>query len=423
MLQLTDADKRLLDGSHGRFRQKAMEVMVAFAKALGAERFCPISKASLFCGAHGYVRALQNADADRVLSEMCFASQDPLGVGDTPMSCSCQTEVYPFDREHWSEMGFTLDDYEKNELYLQKFMNAGVHIVGSCIPYLTGFVPLMGENYVACESHAILLMNSIWGARGNVNGIEVTFCAAACGRVPYAGHHVPENRRGQYLFFADTPIETRQDWDLLGYTIGRMMPPGTVPVLSGSFPRPTIVDLKAYYAAMATSGGAEMAHIVGITPEARDLNDAFGGQKPLEKFHVTRDDLQESLEMLCAPEEDELQFISLGCPHYALDEIAFAANRLKGKKVAPGVELQIWTSPSIKICADNSGYSALIEEAGGKLYTCSCPTTHGNFPDGVRAMAYDSCRQAHSNSPITDAVIYCGTAAQCLDAAVRGTWR
>ena len=39
MLILTDGEKRMLDGRDGKARQKAMELLVRYAEALGAERF------------------------------------------------------------------------------------------------------------------------------------------------------------------------------------------------------------------------------------------------------------------------------------------------------------------------------------------------------------------------------------------------
>ena len=39
MLTLTDDEKAMLDGRHGKATQKAMDLLVRYAEALGAERF------------------------------------------------------------------------------------------------------------------------------------------------------------------------------------------------------------------------------------------------------------------------------------------------------------------------------------------------------------------------------------------------
>ena len=43
------------------------------------------------------------------------------------------------------------------------------------------------------------------------------------------------------------------------------------------FARPDLTDLKHFGAAAASSGGVEMYHIVGVTPEAPTVEAAFGG--------------------------------------------------------------------------------------------------------------------------------------------------
>jgi len=67
----------------------------------------------------------------------------------------------------------------------------------------------MREHFVSCESSAVLFMNSVWGACGNGDGIEASFCAAVCGRTPLAGNHLPENRSGLLpIWTANTFIRT-----------------------------------------------------------------------------------------------------------------------------------------------------------------------------------------------------------------------
>lgn len=43
-LQLTDEEKRMLDGADGRGVQRAMELLVALGKSFDAERMIPVSR-------------------------------------------------------------------------------------------------------------------------------------------------------------------------------------------------------------------------------------------------------------------------------------------------------------------------------------------------------------------------------------------
>ena len=71
---------------------------------------------------------------------------------------------------------------------------------------------------------------------------------------------------------------------------------------------------------------------------------------------------------------DEIDACILGCPHASIREIAEFANLLKGRKVAQGVRLWVDTARGTKGNADAMGYTKIIEEAGGRIITESCPT-------------------------------------------------
>jgi hypothetical protein len=68
--------------------------------------------------------------------------------------------------------------------------------------------------------------------------------------------------------------------------------------------------------------------------------------------------------------EAEADFVSLGCPHLTIDEIARIAQLLEGRQVVK--EFWITTSRPVKRIADQLGYSAVIEESGAKFATDTC---------------------------------------------------
>lgn len=419
-MKLTDEEKRMLDGSSGPLKQKAMENVVAYARVAGADQLCQVTKAHLFCGAHSYLGVLDSGDIDIVISEMHFCSGDRLVFDE--VSCFAQSDVGPMCPAAWDKMGVSPEEARKNHEYLRRCLDAGVHLVGSCIPYLLGFVPLMGEHYVTSESHAVLVMNSLWGACGHADGLEAGFWSAVCGRTPLWGLHVMENRKGDLVFDVKCSVETLTDWDLLGYTIGRMTPPRKIPVLASGFPRPDITVLKSAFASMATTGGPELCHIVGITPEAATLEQATGGRRGLERVAVTARDIEESRSMLSDEGHGDLCFISLGCPHYTLDQLREAAGFLKGRKIHPDVNLQVWTALPFKEVADRCGYTQAIEDAGGVVLTSSCPLTSEKFPREGPGLAFDSAKQAHYVRPATKSKVYCGSMSECLESALTGRW-
>lgn len=420
MIHLSEEESRMLDGSQGPLKQKAIEFIVNYAKVLGAEKLCRVSKAHLFCGAHNYLKAVRSPDMDEILSEMLFNS--PAKLDFDSVGCFCQSDCSPIDHLNWAEMGCTEEEFRENEKYLARALKAGVHLVGSCVPYMTGFIPLKGEHYVTTESHAVLMMNSLWGACANADGIEACFCSAVSARTPLWGMHTPEGRKGTHLFNLTCKPQTVEEWDLVGYAVGLRTPPHSAPILAGNVEAADMIRLKSCFAAMATTGGPEICHIVGITPEAPDLASCVspGGLKG--EFEIGTKELAEAREILCDGQPGGVDYVSLGCPHYSIDQVREAAAFLEGRKVLPGVTLHVWTALPIKAVADRCGYTKTITDAGGTLMVGSCPLVSERWPAGTRAMAFDSAKQAHYIKPLTTAKVFFGDMQECLRASVSGQW-
>jgi cis-L-3-hydroxyproline dehydratase len=417
-MNLTDYEKSMLQGCEGALKQKAMEVIVRYAKVLEAEELCQVTKAHLHCGAHHYLKAIKTGTIDSIISEMYFCSSQTIPLEN--VVCDCVSDVGPMCPFDWEQMGVTKEEYERDQEYLSHYVAAGVKLYGSCVPYLLGFIPLMGEHYVTSESHVVLMVNSIWGACGNSDGIEAGFCSAICGRTPLWGNHIMSNRKGTHVFDIQCRTKTVFDWDVLGFTIGRKLPTHTTPILSGNFSRPDIYKLKACYASMATRSGPEMCHIIGITPEAVTMEQALGGKKPQDTLSITPKDLAETLSIF--HEEGEVDYIGLGCPHYSLEEIRQAAVFLEGKQISSHVMLHIWTSYAFKAMADRCGYTSTIERAGGRILTSSCPTTHDRLPPGITSLAFDSSKQAQDYLFSSSRPVFFGSMTDCLKSAISGRW-
>ncbi|HOV29213.1 MAG TPA: aconitase X catalytic domain-containing protein [Synergistales bacterium] len=419
-MNLTEEERRMLDGQLGPLKRKALEFVVSYANVLGAESLCRVSKAHLFCGAHHYLEAVRSTDMDEVISEMWFCSGETIPFDS--VGCFAQSDCSPVDHLNWLKMGCTEEEFLKNERYLDRCLRAGVHLVGSCVPYMTGFIPLRGEHYVTTESHAVLMMNSLWGACANADGIEAAFCSAVCARTPRWGMHVPESRKGTHLFYLTCEPETVEDWDLVGYAVGLRLPPHSVPILAGNVENADMVRLKSCFAAMATTAGPELCHILGVTPEAPTLASCLSPSGLEDEVEIGPKQLRQAREILCDSRPGRVDYISLGCPHYSIDQVGEVASWLKGKKVFPGTTLHVWTALPIRAVADRCGYTRTIEEAGGTLMVGSCPLVSEKWPSGTTAMAFDSAKQAHYIKPLTDAKVYFGSSGECLEAAVSGRW-
>lgn len=421
MLKLTDEEKRILDGGQGAVRQKALELIVRYGEVVGADSLCPVTWADLFCGAHGYLAVAGTWDFDALFSQMSLCSEETVKLSRMDTGCVCYSGVEADCTEVPQEMLMPSDGQSHNLEILKRFVDAGVILSGNCIPYLTGFIPTMGEHFVSCESSAVLFMNSLWGACGNGDGIEASFCAAVCGRTPLAGMHLPANRIGNHLVEIRTAPATIHDWDLLGYAIGSRLPAHAVPVVVGDFERPNSIQLKAFFAALACAAGTEMAHFVGMTPEAPTWEAAFGGRQPRGDLIIAPREIQVTLADLNPHPAQKIDYVTLGCPHYHADELRKIAAFLDGRRIHRDIRVDVWTTGPMKQMADRAGHTAIIETAGARVVTGSCPSTRG-YPDGVRTVAYDSAKQRHSAEQESDALKFYASRQVCLETALSGKW-
>jgi predicted aconitase len=86
---------------------------------------------------------------------------------------------------------------------------------------------------------------------------------------------------------------------------------------------------------------------------------------------VTKQDLERARQEL-DDEAAEIDFISVGCPHASINDIARIAEMLDGKKVTDGKTVWITTAKPTKDVAIRMGYYDKIEEAGAFLVSDAC---------------------------------------------------
>ena len=217
-------------------------------------------------------------------------------------------------------------------------------------------------------------------------------------------------------------VDDMMDWGLLGYYVGEIVQEHK-PVLSGRLHHPNLIKLKHFGAAAASSGGVEMYHIPGVTPEARTMEEAFGPHRPQQVLHFGEVERREAWEKLQSATDRRVDFIMLGCPHNAIEQVELVAHLLRGRKIHPDVALWVHTPRAIKEIARRAGYLATIEAAGGVIMSDTCPAISRRLPEGVRVIATDSAKQAHYLPAIAKLQGWFGSVRQCVDAALTGEWQ
>jgi hypothetical protein len=182
--------------------------------------------------------------------------------------------------------------------------------------------------------------------------------------VPEYGFLLEENRKAEILVEVRTPLEGDFDYQLLGWCYPLKYPGPEVPAFVGIEERPTPEGFMNFGAQLNTSGSVGMYHIVGITPEAPDIEIAFGGKKPKMKVEITRSDLDDVRKKICG-EPGKIDFAMFGCPHLSIRQVEDIARVTEGKKFA--VDVWILTSSLTKELAGRMGYLDVINRAGGHI--------------------------------------------------------
>jgi predicted aconitase len=423
MMQLTPHEQAMLEGREGRARQKAMDLLVRYGEALGAERLVDTNNV---CGTVGastpFLRDFgAKHGLDAVFSEFNLDSAEVVEVPRVSVYSSHLQQG--LDPEHAEQQGIPAEVvkvYRKGEAYTAKL---GVQPLNTCAPYTVGNVPTKGEHCAWMESSAVIYINSVLGARTNAEGRESTGAAMLTGKIPYWGYHLDENRLGTHLVELDVDVESTADWGLLGYYVGEVVQ-DRVPVIAGVRRVPNLPRLKHFGAAAASSGGVEMYHLVGITPEAPTVEAAFGKNRIQERVRVGKAELRKAYEQVNSTAKDpNVDFIMLGCPHYTIEQIWEACRLLEGRRVHENTSLWIFTPRATKQLADQNGYTRIITEAGGHLMSDTCSALGRVLPKGTRVAAVDSAKQAHYLPAIMGVQCWFGSTQECIDAAVTGKWR
>lgn len=411
------------DGHDGEAVAAAMDLLVRYGDALGAERLVDTRNVAgtMTQPSPAKARLVQEGGWKRAFAVINLDCDRDIDI--PPMKVpTCQLQHgFGADAE-----GLTA--YPSTSIALQEdaesyFTERGVTVLATCTPYQAGNVPAFGEHCAWMESSAVVYANSVLGARTNCEGAASTGAASLTGKIPYWGNHLPENRLATHLVQADVAIEGFQDWGMFGYFVGEMVEEAR-PAVGGLLSPPTDADLKHFGAATATSGGVELFHLPGVTPEAPTLEAAFGGREvppPLRYGAAERRMVYEKLNS--RGEQDDVDFVLLGCPHASLDQISQLAALLEGRRLSSSTELWIMVPRALAAPARAAGWTQTIRAAGARVLTDSCPAMSKAAPPGTRVFATDSAKQAHYLPAILGIDAWFGTLEECVDAAVTGRWR
>lgn len=399
----------MLAGSSGPATAMAMRLIVRLAEMQEAPRLLPITRAHVdSCLYHGQ-------------ASLDFAER--LAGAGGRVSVPTTLNVSSLDLVHPDRVREDDDTRRAARALMEAYTSMGAEPTWTCAPYQLPSRPGLGEHVAWAESNAIVFANSVLGARTDRYGDFVDICAAITGRVPDAGLHTDDERRASVVFdvsgLTEGQLRSTVMYPVLGHLVGGKAG-AEVPALVGLPSTTSEAELKALGAAAASSGGIGMFHAVGITPEAPDLLAATGGREPAVLHVVTAEEIRQARRDLSTFEDGPLDAVSVGTPHFSVDEIAALARALSGRQVRGSVEFYVNTHRYTLGLAAERGLVEACERAGVKFVVDTCTYITPILSPTSRRVMTDSAKWAYYAPGNLDVEVAFGSLEECVESAVAG---
>ncbi|KAH6848522.1 hypothetical protein B0T12DRAFT_473992 [Alternaria alternata] len=341
------------------------------------------------------------------------------------------------DRQRWRDLGVdTSFGIESDEL-AKVFLDMGAQMSFTCAPYQLDSAPKLGDQVAFGESNVVCYSNSVLGSRTAKYPNMLETLIALTGRAPLASIHLTKNRVPEIPISAPSFNQVREPpiddsfWPLLGYKIGAKAG-SRIPIITGfeSMERPPSRDaLKAFSAAFATSAGAPMFHMLGVTPEAEQYAGLLESDALQPKISITWQDLKDTWTAFNQDSDSKVlprtvDLVSLGNPHFSLLELKSLAQLVHGRTKHPSTSVIVTTSRAQYSLATQAGYIAQLDEFGIQVLTdtCWCFIRVPVIKKEARCIMTNSGKYAHYGPGLTGREFCFGSLSECVESACTGRW-
>ena len=135
---------------------------------------------------------------------------------------------------------------------------------------------------------------------------------------------------------------------------------------------------------------------------------------------VTPRRLQKTETLLCTAEDDQLDWVGFGCPHFSRAEFTELSGCLKGRNLQSGVVVTVFTSRKIQRWADQTGVLKKLTDAGIRVYTDGCLLRYPQSPNRAGTMMTNSAKAANYIYSQSGYLTAYGSIRECLESAIAG---
>jgi predicted aconitase/predicted aconitase with swiveling domain len=341
------------------------------------------------------------------------------------------------DRQRWRDLGVDTGFGIESDELAKVFLDMGAQMSFTCTPYQLDSAPKLGDQVAFGESNVVCYSNSVLGSRTAKYPNMLETLIALTGRAPLASIHLTKNRVPEISIFAPSFNQVREPpiddsfWPLLGYKIGAKAG-SRIPIITGfkSIERPPSRDaLKAFSAAFATSAGAPMFHMLGVTPEAEQYAGLLESDALQPKISITWQDLKDTWTAFNQDSDSKVlprtvDLVSLGNPHFSLLELKSLAQLVHGRTKHPSTSVIVTTSRAQHSLATQAGYITQLDEFGIQVLTdtCWCFIRDPVIKKEARCIMTNSGKYAHYGPGLTGREFCFGSLLECIESACIGRW-
>jgi len=411
-MNYTQHEKEMLTGHHGEAATLAMTILSELGSIYNAKRMIKISQVHIDM-------TLYMVDAGVEFVER---------MADFGATFSVPTQLNPasIDLERHEQMRVPKELLEKSRRLEQAYLQMGAVPTWTCAPYQQGLIPSFGEQIAWGESNAIAFANSVIGARTERYADLTDVCAAITGCVPEMGLHMEKNRKAQILIKLEGVSQKMFDnsltYPLIGFLLGEIA--GSNIAAIQNMPLDMSIDqLKSFSAAAASSGAVGLFHVIGVTPEAKDIATCFQGENPEKVVIITPEMIRDAENRLTQSSTLNPDLIILGCPHYSINEFKNLSRMLGHRKVDKSLCFWIFTSRKTYQAINKIGILDTLNSAGIQVFTDGCPLQYPKKNWNFSCAMSDSGKFANYCFSQTGHEVIPASTESCVETAISGKIR
>lgn len=388
MMQLTDEQAAILNGSKGEVFAKVMKSLYMYGNTFDAQKMVPVTSeynhlvTSFGLGSlkpvYDLMETLITAGA---ISKQKF-SVDPRPLDKNVPSSFLQNLVF-------KKLMYSKQYYYEDLLGKLGLMDKNAY---TCACYMkeVGNTPKKGDILSWSESSAVVYANSVLGARCNRNSGIIDLMGSILGYVPYFGLLTDEGRKASWIIEVKTTH--KPEAQLLGSAIGLKVMEA-VPYIKGmtqwlgtKLDDNACTYLKDFGAATASNGAVGLYHIDGLTPDALELGEQL--IKENAQVYIIDDEellkVKNSYPVIWKNPDDKPKLCFLGCPHMSLQQMKDWTDQVEnGLKQSGNKNVLIPTvftaAPGVLKEFEKTPYAKRLRETG-VITSYICPLMYMNNP-------------------------------------------